>query len=378
MKKYNCIVVFNAEKTEVLFCKRTKNPYKGLYNFVGGKVEDGENSTDAAYRELFEETGIEKAQLALYHLMDFTYYQQDFILEIFVGRLMEEIILKEEANPLVWLPLTEDFTDSQKYAGEQNIAHIINMALKYPLEQSVKKDNSLCIGVDGCKGGWIVAVINNGNIQIDKFVSIEAIVGTHTKFDSFLIDMVIGFPNTPKDVRPDTFARKIVSPRTSTVFAVPCREAVYADTEEEQICQNVKRLGKGLAKQTMAIIPKMRELDKFLNRQEQYKNQIRESHPEVCFARLNGSVVMSKKGQKEGMVERVNILKEYLPVLTCNLIEKKAREFGCNQDDIVDAVCLAVTGWLSMHGQTEAIPPHPQEDACGLKMQMIIPKERIQ
>ena len=67
---YNCIVVFNKEKNAALFCKRQKDPYKGLYNFVGGKVEFGEESEEAAYRELQEETGITRRQIRLYRLMD--------------------------------------------------------------------------------------------------------------------------------------------------------------------------------------------------------------------------------------------------------------------------------------------------------------------
>ena len=57
MKKLNVIVVFNKNLDKVLFCIRAKEPYKGLYNFVGGKVEKGESNNSAAYRELFEETG---------------------------------------------------------------------------------------------------------------------------------------------------------------------------------------------------------------------------------------------------------------------------------------------------------------------------------
>ena len=41
--------------------------------------------------------------------------------------------VKEETNPPLWLLLTEDFTDRDRFAGEQNIAHIINVALKYPI-----------------------------------------------------------------------------------------------------------------------------------------------------------------------------------------------------------------------------------------------------
>jgi hypothetical protein len=40
MKKYNVIVVFSKDFTKTLMCKRTKEPYKGMYNLVGGKISD--------------------------------------------------------------------------------------------------------------------------------------------------------------------------------------------------------------------------------------------------------------------------------------------------------------------------------------------------
>ena len=48
----NCIVVFDKNK-EKLLSVNVKNPYKGLINFVGGKVEPGETSEHAAYRGTF-------------------------------------------------------------------------------------------------------------------------------------------------------------------------------------------------------------------------------------------------------------------------------------------------------------------------------------
>lgn len=132
---YNCIVVFNKDKTRVLFCRRIKDPFQGTLNFVGGKVEPGESSEDAAYRELQEETGIQQRQIRLYRLMDLRYYYQDFLLEIYVGQLHNDIELKEEVNPLHWLSLDEDFTDRNRFAGEQNIAHIMNIAMMYPLPE---------------------------------------------------------------------------------------------------------------------------------------------------------------------------------------------------------------------------------------------------
>jgi 8-oxo-dGTP diphosphatase len=376
MEKCNCIVVFNSNKDKILFCKRVKNPYKELYNFVGGKIEAGESSINAAYRELQEETGISRSHITLHRLMDITYYYQDLILEFFVGQLREDMKLVQEINPILWLPLTENFTDESRFAGEQNIGHIVNIALKYPLSQEAwdnLNNGSLCIGVDGCKGGWIAAVYDHGNLRIEKYNVIEEIIERYPHFNDFLIDMVIGFPSNQGHIRPDTTARSLIPGRTSTIFAVPSREAVYMNTEAEQIEANKRILEKGLAKQTMAIMTKMRELDVFLNANSQYKNVIKESHPEVCFARLNGTVVMSKKVDFDGMSERVHILKKYIPDLEISVILTKAKELKCKADDIVDAICLAVTANLNCQGKGDSIPAEPMYDDNGLMMRMVIP-----
>jgi ADP-ribose pyrophosphatase YjhB (NUDIX family) len=70
----------DKKKEKLLFCKRAKPPYMGLLNFVGGKLEPGESSEAAAYRELFEETGISRSDIELHRLMDMTYYQQKLVL----------------------------------------------------------------------------------------------------------------------------------------------------------------------------------------------------------------------------------------------------------------------------------------------------------
>ncbi|MDF2595030.1 MAG: hypothetical protein K0R69_1371 [Clostridia bacterium] len=131
MQGYNCIIVYNQDKSKLLFCKRTKDPYKGLYNLVGGKIEKGEDSFESAYRELNEETGIDKQNIQLYHMMDFTYYNQDCYVEIYVGIMKCDITLKEEAHPLVWLDQTEDFFALDKFAGEGNIGHMIEQVNCY-------------------------------------------------------------------------------------------------------------------------------------------------------------------------------------------------------------------------------------------------------
>lgn len=83
MRKLNLIVVFNVNLEKVLFCIRAKEPYKGLYNFVGGKVEDGETNEEAAYRELLEETGISHDNIELDHFMDLNYFKYENNLQVY-------------------------------------------------------------------------------------------------------------------------------------------------------------------------------------------------------------------------------------------------------------------------------------------------------
>ena len=373
---YNCIVVFNKTKDRVLFCKRQKDPYKGLYNFVGGKVEPGEDSETAAYRELYEETGITRRQIRLYRLMDIRYYHQGFDLQLYVGKLDEDVTVKEETNPLLWLPLTEDFTDRDRFAGEQNIAHIINVALKYPIPGKSITQDGLYIGVDGCRGGWIAAMLDHGDMRLRKYDDLPSLIEEYPAFDAFLIDMAIGLRNSTKEIRPDDEAKKELGPRASTVFPIPSRDAVYAVGEENQKLANIRTLGKSLAKQSIAIIPKIREIDTFLNEHPEYKNKILESHPEVDFARLNGAVLMSRKKEEPGPSQRIDVLSEFLDKKGLLGIYDKAKELHCNQDDLIDAICLAVTGALYAHGEYETIPAEPEADEKGLLKQLIVPKKR--
>lgn len=134
MLGYNAIVVFNKKADEILMCKRRGNPYKGLSNFVGGKIEGNEDGIDAAYRELEEETTITKKDIILSHLMDFTYYLGNCYLEIYVGKLNKEIDVSGDENELYWSTLDHNFFDATQYAGEGNIGHIMMNVEKFRKE----------------------------------------------------------------------------------------------------------------------------------------------------------------------------------------------------------------------------------------------------
>ncbi len=69
----------------------------------------------------------------------------------------------------------------------------------------------ICLGVDGCKDGWIVAVLDE-DLRLERYPSIEKIVEAYPVFSAFLIDMVIGLRDSLDQVRPDDIARKELKP----------------------------------------------------------------------------------------------------------------------------------------------------------------------
>lgn len=131
MRKLNLIVVFNQNLEKALFCIRAKEPYKGLYNFVGGKVEEGESNEDAAYRELFEETGITHKDIELDYFMNINYFKYENNIQVFYGILKNKVNLVEEKNKLEWVVINDELLNNEKFAGNYNIPHIIRQIKVY-------------------------------------------------------------------------------------------------------------------------------------------------------------------------------------------------------------------------------------------------------
>ncbi|MCL1914468.1 MAG: NUDIX domain-containing protein [Eubacteriaceae bacterium] len=129
MQGYNLVWVFNQQKDKVLMCKRHKDPYLGLYNLLGGKIEPGESGLDSAKRELWEEAGI--LSIDLVHLMDLTYHLLDSCyIQVYFGFLDGENHGEGDEKELVWMDVAEDFFDMDRFAGEGNIGHIYQIILQ--------------------------------------------------------------------------------------------------------------------------------------------------------------------------------------------------------------------------------------------------------
>ena len=129
---YNCIAVLHPDGERWLMCKRLKDPYKGLYNLVGGKIEEGEDHLEAARRELYEETSLTREDITIVKLMSFDYPLDGCYVEIYAGRLKTDTQVSGDENQLAWLSLSENFFDMSRFAGEGNIGHIYEILKLHP------------------------------------------------------------------------------------------------------------------------------------------------------------------------------------------------------------------------------------------------------
>ena len=280
-------------------------------------------------------------------------------------------------------------------------------------------------GVDGCQGGWLCVGLGEGTeVRVLWKCSIEAAYEAITQDggETVLIDIPIGLPNAEgrelkegESLRKcDGEARRFVGERHSSVFPVPCREAVHAFKgvigtvaafdelrSSDSAGYREKRASawkaaresskkassrkKSLSNATLAIVPKIIEIDDLLRSCPEACGVLREMHPEVCFCALNGGALKFSKKDVLGICERRQILEEHC-VCWCNMLEtlrcaraERGTPFPSMipADDLLDAAVGALTAKLARGERLRTLPKRAapkspeQKDERQLPMEMV-------
>jgi predicted RNase H-like nuclease len=231
------------------------------------------------------------------------------------------------------------------------------------------------VGLDGCRAGWIAVTREGRTLQYALFPEIRQVVSAYPDAERILVDVPIGLPWRAVAVRPcDRLARALLGrPRASSVFPVPCREAVHAPDADKARKLNVEVLGRRLSEQTQGIRRKIAEVDELLLGEISRQLRLREVHPEICFwALAGGSAMQHGKTTMAGMRERLVVLTRY-EVEAHALLERalsETRRSDVAADDIIDATVAFVTAEAPTNSLV-SVKGEPSRDEQGLVMEMV-------
>ncbi|MBP2392557.1 DUF429 domain-containing protein [Aeromicrobium fastidiosum] len=208
------------------------------------------------------------------------------------------------------------------------------------------------LGVDGCKDGWVGVVWGDGDdTEVLVRPTIAELVAAAGAVDAIAIDTPIDLPaDVPREA--ERLARGRLPGRASTVFNAPAAAVLEVSDYPAANAANRAALGLGLSKQAWYLVPKIRDVHDWLTTTPDVP--VVEAHPEVCFAAMNGGVLVDGKKTSAGESLRRALLAAHgLRVMT-------ERQRGVAVDDVLDAAATAWTARRFADGLAERLPPEPR------------------
>lgn len=228
------------------------------------------------------------------------------------------------------------------------------------------------LGIDGCKGGWVVARAHAdlSDLRFSVTPTIAAVVQELREGNQLAaIDIPIGLPS--KESRAcDLEARKLLGPgQGSRVFPAPARAVLKGNSYAECCGHNTEALGVAISQQLFGILPKIRDADAAVTPEVQ--ERFREAHPEVSFRVLAGAALQHDKKSPQGQQERLAILQtaglKFDPVVERKRLGGAA---ALDVDDLLDAAVCLLTAHRIANGRAQTLG-NGQRDERGLRMEIL-------
>jgi|SRR5262245_56523321 predicted RNase H-like nuclease len=238
-------------------------------------------------------------------------------------------------------------------------------------------NKSWLAGVDGCHAGWVAAFVRPDGEEVrvrvvPRFVD----VASAPEAPSIVaVDIPIGLPDriVPGGRGPEAAVRPLLKDRQSSVFSVPSRAAIYAETFGEacRIGLETSQPPRKISKQLFMITPRIREVDCLLRADPALAPKIFEVHPEVAFWRLNGNRALGEPKKIRGVPHGPGLVLRRGLLIAAGFppacVEAPPPR-GARADDLLDALACAAIARRIFAGTAEPFPPTPQCDAFGLRI----------
>ena len=232
-------------------------------------------------------------------------------------------------------------------------------------------------GIDGCKYGWVIVSSDPAFGDLDYQVVTPDRIGSlirqsHQQGGLIAIDIPIGLAErAPR--RCDIAARKLLGgARTSSVFPAPCRATLAAASYLDACELNESASGRRISRQTYGILAKIRAIDMALT--PAIQQAVRESHPEIVFARLasDGRGLKPNKKTPDGRAARQALLRSFLPNFDPEQVRTSLGRSNVALDDVTGAAACLVTAYRVAQGNAIVLPSgEPEYDQRGLRMEIV-------
>ncbi|HEX40724.1 MAG TPA: DUF429 domain-containing protein, partial [Phycisphaerales bacterium] len=172
----------------------------------------------------------------------------------------------------------------------------------------------------------------------------------------------------------DVMARRLLGrPRAGSVFDPPIRGVLEVADYPTATRENFAVSLRGLNMRTFRMMDKIRQVDAVMTAERQ--GRLREAHPELAFHALNGGrAVNPGKKSPAGRALRRRLLRRVFADFGGPMPRLSLRT--AEQDDVHDAMAVCWTAYQCLAGRCSVIPPEPQLDARGLRMELLIPSRR--
>jgi predicted RNase H-like nuclease len=229
-------------------------------------------------------------------------------------------------------------------------------------------------GLDGCRGGWVLAVLDDdGGLELGVVPAFDEALArvVDGELATLAVDMPIGLPDDGRRAA-DREARARLGHRRSTVFPTPCRATLHTTGYDEALALSRQVTGAGLSVQAFNLLPRIREVDHVMR--PDLQDQVVECHPELAFARLAGGALACSKHTAEGIAARAALLDAALqdlgaePPAAAAAIERPPH--GARADDVADAIAIALVARRLDQGQVERLGDGSC-DRRGLRMEIV-------
>lgn len=232
-------------------------------------------------------------------------------------------------------------------------------------------------GVDGCRAGWIVALVRpaGDEVRVRVVPRFLDVVQAPEAPAIVAIDMPIGLPDRipPTGRGPEQAVRPLLGGRQSSVFSVPSRAAVYAPDFREacRIALATSDPPRQVSIYLFMIAPKICEVDQALRADAALMARVFECHPEVAFWRLNGDRALTEPKKVKGVpygpglaLRRRLLIAAGLPAAVVEAPPPR----GAAPDDLLDALACAAIARRVHAGTARPFPDPPPRDGYGLRM----------